>query len=99
MMTTLVFVQFMCVTPIHAFVALHFLFAPIVGRQGLDAASKIISMIINGRLQRLLKGVGIEGQSGFIGSWEGQTGFHQMRPGGKLFRGSCGRDASLEPCS
>ena len=30
MMTSLAFVHFMCVTPIHAFVALHVLFAPIV---------------------------------------------------------------------
>ena len=33
----------------------------------LDAASKIISMIINNRLQRLLKEVGIEEQNGFSG--------------------------------
>ena len=33
----------------------------------LDAASKIISMVINGRLQRLLKEVGIEEQNGFVG--------------------------------
>ena len=35
----------------------------------LDAASKIISMVINinGRLQRLLKEVGIEEQNGFMG--------------------------------
>ena len=33
----------------------------------LDAASKIISMIINDRLQRLLKEVGIEEQNGFSG--------------------------------
>jgi hypothetical protein len=37
----------------------------------LDAASKTISMVINGRLQRLLKEVGIEEQNGFMGdrSW------------------------------
>lgn len=33
----------------------------------LDAASKIVSMIINSRLQRLLKEVGIEAQNGFTG--------------------------------
>ena len=33
----------------------------------LDAASKIISMVISGRLQRLLKEVGIEEQNGFMG--------------------------------
>jgi hypothetical protein len=33
----------------------------------LDAASKVVSMIINGRLQRLLKEVGIEAQNGFMG--------------------------------
>ena len=33
----------------------------------LDAASKIISMIINNRLQRLLKEIGIEEQNGFSG--------------------------------
>ena len=31
----------------------------------LDAASKILSMIINDRLQRLLKEVGLEEQNGF----------------------------------
>jgi len=31
----------------------------------LDAASKILSMIINSRLQRLLKEIGIEEQNGF----------------------------------
>ena len=34
MMTSLAFVHFMCVTPINAFVAIHVLSAPIVGRQG-----------------------------------------------------------------
>ena len=33
----------------------------------LDAASKIISMVINNRLQQLLKEEGIEEQSGFSG--------------------------------
>ena len=33
----------------------------------LDAASKIISMIVNNRLQRLLKEIGIEEQNGFSG--------------------------------
>ncbi len=33
----------------------------------LDAASKVVSMIINSRLQLLLKEVGIEEQNGFMG--------------------------------
>jgi hypothetical protein len=33
----------------------------------LDAASKVMSMIINSRLQLLLKEVGIEEQNGFMG--------------------------------
>jgi exonuclease III len=33
----------------------------------LDAASKVISMVVNSRLQRLLKEVGIEEQNGFMG--------------------------------
>ena len=40
----------------------------------LDAASKIISMVINGRLQRLLKEVGIEEQIGFMGGRGGSEG-------------------------
>ena len=40
----------------------------------LDAASKIKSMVINGRLQRLLKEVGIEEQNGFMGGRGGSDG-------------------------
>ena len=40
----------------------------------LDAASKIVSMVINGRLQRLLKEVGIEEQNGFMGGRGGSDG-------------------------
>ena len=39
----------------------------------LDAASKIVSMVINGRLQRLLKEVGIEEQNGFMGGAAART--------------------------
>jgi len=40
----------------------------------LDAASKIIPMVISGRLQRLLKEVGIEEQNGFMGGRGGSDG-------------------------
>ena len=41
----------------------------------LDAASKTTSMVINGRLQRLLKEVGIEEQNGFMGDAVARTAF------------------------
>ncbi len=47
----------------------------------LDAAFKVVSMIINSRLQLLLKEVGIEEQSGFMGGTRG-LGRHLMRPTG-----------------
>ena len=45
----------------------------------LDAVSKIISMVINGRLQRLLKEVGIEEQNGFMGGRGGSDGIFCIR--------------------
>ena len=45
----------------------------------LDAASKIISMVISGRLQRLLKEVGIEEQNGFMGGRGGSDGIFCIR--------------------
>ena len=45
----------------------------------LDAASKIVSMVINGRLQLLLKEVGIEEQNGFMGGRGGSDGIFCIR--------------------
>ena len=45
----------------------------------LDAASKIVSMIINSRLQLLLKEVGIEEQSGFMGGRGSSDGIFCIR--------------------
>ena len=45
----------------------------------LDAASKVVSMIINSRLQLLLKEVGIEEQNGFMGGRGGSDGIFCIR--------------------
>jgi hypothetical protein len=45
----------------------------------LDAASKVVSMIINSRLQLLLKVVGIEEQNGFMGGRGGSDGIFCIR--------------------
>ena len=45
----------------------------------LDAASKVVSMIINSRLQLLLKKVGIEEQNGFMGGRGGSDGIFCIR--------------------
>jgi len=47
----------------------------------LDAASKVVSMIINSRLQLLLKEVGIEEQNGFMGGAR-RLGRHLLHPAG-----------------
>ncbi len=47
----------------------------------LDAASKVVSMIINSRLQLLLKEVGIEEQNGFMGGAR-RLGRHLLHPTG-----------------
>ena len=54
----------------------------------LDAASKIISMVINDRLQRLLKEIGIEEQNGFSGGRGCMDGSFCIRQASKKQRGN-----------
>jgi hypothetical protein len=61
----------------------------------LDAASKIISMVINGRLQRLLKKVGIEEQGGFMGGRGGSDGIFCIRQALKKKRREHGKESWL----